>query len=85
MVATSIVLQVAQALDYLHLRDFVHADLSAGNILIREDGRVLVTDLGLVIDSQIDSYKEECVGTAGYYSPEHVSSQPVVAQSAYIV
>lgn len=81
LVACAIAIQIAQALDYLHLRDFIHADLSLSNILVRNDGRVLVTDLGLVSDSQSESYKEESVGTAGYYSPEHVSLQPVVAQS----
>ncbi|MFW7380708.1 MAG: serine/threonine protein kinase [Oligoflexus sp.] len=81
LVAASICIQVFAALDHIHLRDLIHADLSAGNILIRKDGRVLVTDLGLASDVLCDRYRYEIVGTAGYYSPEHVIAAPIGPQS----
>lgn len=81
LVAASICIQLIAALDHIHLLDLVHADLSAANILIRKDGRVLVTDLGLASDVSCDRYRYEVVGTAGYYSPEHVTTTAIGPQS----
>jgi serine/threonine-protein kinase len=81
LVAVAVGIQIVAALDHLHLRDLIHADLSAANIMIRKDGRVLVTDLGLASDVANDRYRYELVGTAGYYSPEHVTQNPIGPQS----
>lgn len=81
LVACSIEFQILAALDYLHLKDLVHADLSSANIMIEKDGRVVVTDLGLASDLQGHGYRGEMVGTPGYYSPEHVSEDALCNQS----
>src|SRR4249920_3619712 len=44
---TTIMRQVADALDYAHERGVVHRDLKPGNIKIRPDGVVKVLDFGL--------------------------------------
>jgi serine/threonine protein kinase len=46
-VAVSITLQVAEALDYAHRMGVLHLNLNPANILIEDDGRVLVTDFGI--------------------------------------
>lgn len=52
-VAVSITLQVADALDHAHQMGVLHLNLNPANILIEDDGRVLVTDFG--ISSQQES------------------------------
>jgi len=39
--------QTAQGLAYLHQEDIVHGDLHEGNILVDDNGNVLLTDFGL--------------------------------------
>lgn len=73
--------QVGDEIDYLHLHDTIHSDLSAPNILIDKNGRVLVTDFGLACQVQIEDYKNYMVGTPGYYSPEHISEASIVPQT----
>lgn len=81
LVSLCIAWQFAQGLDGLHLHDLIHADLSASNIMIDRRGKVYLADFSLVLDSQLDSYKNMVIGTPGYYSPEHLSAQSVVAAS----
>jgi eukaryotic-like serine/threonine-protein kinase len=45
--ATRIVLDIARGLEELHHRGYVHRDVKPGNILIGEDGRAKLADLGV--------------------------------------
>lgn len=78
LVALSIIIEILQGIDYLHLHDVIHADLSAANYLIETSGRVLVTDFGLACDNNIENYKNFIVGTPGYYSPEHIGNSSMM-------
>jgi len=81
LVSLSIAWQFAQGLDGLHLHDLIHADLSASNIMVEKTGKVYLTDFSLVLDTHLDSYKNMIVGTPGYYSPEHLTAEALVAAS----
>ena len=81
LVALSIVLNILQGLDYLHLHDTFHSDLSSPNVIIKNNGKVFLTDFGLAVTDEVDNYKGPMVGTPGYFSPEHVSIDPIVAAS----
>ncbi len=81
LVALSICFDLLQGLDYVHLHDMIHSDLSSPNIMIDCTGRVLITDFGLACQDEIEDYKNYLVGTPGYYSPEHVSETPILVQS----
>ena len=86
LVVLCIAYEIIKGLDYLHLRDMIHADLSSGNILLNRDGTVVISDYGLVSDIPTDRFKNELVGTPGYYSPEHVTDQNIGPYSdLYIV
>ncbi|MDE3268693.1 MAG: serine/threonine-protein kinase [Pseudomonadota bacterium] len=79
VVALSVIYQILQGLDHLHLRDKVHSDLSAGNFLVERTGRVVLTDFGL--SSEINDHKNYLVGTPGYYSPEHINNTGITRGS----
>lgn len=81
LVALSIAIDILQGIDYLHLQDIIHSDLSAPNVLIDKTGRVLVTDFGLAAADQTEDYRNYMIGTPGYYSPEHVTDAAIVTQS----
>ncbi|MFY7929463.1 MAG: serine/threonine protein kinase [Oligoflexus sp.] len=81
LVALCITIDILQGIDYLHLHDTIHSDLSAPNVLISNTGKVLLTDFGLACNGEIENYKNYMVGTPGYYSPEHVVEAAIVPQS----
>jgi eukaryotic-like serine/threonine-protein kinase len=69
--ATSLVVDVARALEYLHHHKFVHRDIKPGNILIGPDGSAKLIDLGVA--KQLDNANvlttlDHSVGTP-YYMP----------------
>lgn len=86
LVALSLTVQISAGLDALHLRDLVHGDLSAANILVEKSGRAFLTDFSLTSDTTALRQRDHIFGTPGYYSPEHLSKSPVTpASDVYVI
>ena len=74
--ARSIVLQLCDALSYLHSRQVVHRDIKPANILVTHNGRnVKIIDFGL---SDSDSYSilKGAAGTRSFAAPELLAGEP---------
>ena len=76
--------QLAAALDFAHARGVIHRDIKPANILLTHEGRLLLTDFGLVKIISEEALAQvrltgagAPVGTPDYMSPEQVMGHEV--------
>src|SRR5712691_9162364 len=76
--------QLAAALDFAHARGVIHRDIKPANILLTQEGRLLLTDFGLVKIVTEEGQAQvrltgagAPVGTPDYMSPEQVMGHEV--------
>jgi len=90
--AVELILQAARGLAELHDQSFIHRDLKPGNLLLMQDGRLKIADLGLVTAPQNEdsalagppTTMGRTVGTTDYMSPEQcLGSRVGVAADIY--
>lgn len=75
--AASIVTQAARGLEHAHHKGLIHRDVKPGNLLVTPEGRVKVSDLGLVgyFGEGVEAdQRAAIVGTADYLAPEQIST-----------
>ncbi len=74
--ALFIILQVAQAMQYLTSQGVVHRDIKPDNILLTRENQVKLIDLGFATSAgQGGGEGETTVGTVAYISPEQARGQ----------
>ena len=76
--------KVASGLQAAHSNGLVHRDIKPGNIMITPEGKVKVTDFGIVTlqNEESDITKTGSIlGTASYISPEQAQGKKVSKES----
>ena len=75
-----LVVQVLQALVYLHRHSIIHRDLKPANVLV-VDQQVKLLDFGLAVVRGHVEPEDRVVGTLGYLAPELITGRPASAAS----
>jgi len=82
--AVRLVLEIARALHVVHSGGVLHCDLKPGNIMFRDDGRLVLIDFGLARHTSLalDLFEQGAIfGTPHYMSPEQGHGEPIDARS----
>lgn len=74
--------QLVAAVMALHGQHIIHRDLKPSNVMVTRDGRVVVLDFGLVMESDaqgVNTTAGRIEGTPRYMSPEQAAGESVTA------
>ncbi len=70
------IIQIGEAVDYLHRQNWIHRDLCPRNVMVDQDNIVKLIDFGLVVPNTPDFQKPgNRTGTANYMAPELIKRQ----------
>jgi len=77
--AMDLIAQAADALQAVHEKGIVHRDVKPGNLMVRSDGRLVLTDFGIARAESANRLTDAgmVLGTAAYCAPEQAEGQPV--------
>ena len=81
--AVRVALHTARVLQHAHTEGIIHRDVSPSNIMVTNDGAVMVLDFGIALrssDSRL-SRTGDLMGTMGYMAPEVLTGSSATAQS----
>lgn len=78
--------QMCAAVSYAHARHIAHLDLKPENMLLHEDGRLVLSDFGLahlIKQGRVEAGSSASWGTPYYMAPEQIRGEPELPSDLY--
>jgi serine/threonine protein kinase len=78
--------QMCAAVGYAHTKHIAHLDLKPDNMLLHEDGRLVLSDFGLahlIKQGRLEAGSSASWGTPHYMAPEQIRGEPEVRSDIY--
>ncbi len=80
--SVGLMMQLLEALKHAHSNGVIHRDIKPGNIIVRPNGDIKVTDFGIArIESSELTQMGTLLGTPSYMAPEMINEKQVDARS----
>jgi len=76
-----IIMQVGEALSYLHHEGFIHRAISPEAIVVSAEGDAKIIDMSLIMDADLTVGGGTMVGPSGYVAPEIIRRGAIDARS----
>lgn len=77
------IIQVANALQYMHDCGYIHRDVKPENMLLTPDDSILLCDLGIAMPIPDSTDRTNSMGTASYVAPEQIHGYPSPKSDQY--
>ncbi len=77
-VLLSYIIQLCEAIQYIHSKGIIHRDLKPENILIDDDGTLVLTDFGIAhFEDSVKTKKRDWLGNRRYAAPEQLATDEI--------